>query len=573
MTIEQPKRLTYTKRDLIGLHGEVTGYMEEFIERITDASEMNDGRLFITTIEALVDNLNFSVDNTFLELLLKKSRQRKNILYIAYGMNYEPSSVSPSSVDLTFSMLSGVAGVGGEAIPIYSRVQSTSGEDFLTVEAATILEGTASISDVPAVQGIRVENEVLTNAASGSPSQRYKISNAKTPHELIEVSVDGTQWSRIKDNFTSSDEDSRHYKLEFDEDDYTWVVFSDGVNGNIPAAGVQILATYITTDAGDGNVGAGTITTVLGTIASTVGVTNTYRSSGGAVSESNESIKRNAPIYSVSGGKSVTKNDYIALAQSQAGVYKAFAESGGGARTNVYILPDGGGPASTYLKTLVQASLDDNKMEGAIPVVDGLEDAYIFISVNVILKSTNTKKERARSKIKYATIDNLVYTKLTRGRGFTVSDLSGIYENIDDGEVVDFVDFTILSRIPRVEKSNAGGPDFSGRVNITSTVGYDTYLVTAVTTTTFTVSKNSIPQSTGGTIATQYISDDLEVSFTLGEPGDLMVVGDTWVFKTSKYADNIVLDPNEIMALEKDSDLKISVFYSDEYSIKDKAAI
>jgi hypothetical protein len=169
-------------------------------------------------------------------------------------------------------------------------------------------------------------------------------------------------------------------------------------------------------------------------------------------------------------------------------------------------------------------------------------------------------------------LEALDFRELTRGRGFTVSDLSGIYENIDDGELVDFVDFVILTRIPRVQQSNASAPEIQGRVAIGSTSGYDTWLVTALTTTTFTVTKNGSPQSLTGTVATEFTSDDGEVSFTLGVAGDTLTVGDTWTWTTSKYEDNIVIDDDETMQLELDSDLVISVFYPEEYDIPTKSA-
>jgi hypothetical protein len=572
MAIQQAKRFNYTRRDLLSYHSDVSKYMQQYVTDVNDTSEMNSGRVYLTIHEGLMDNANFAVDQVFLEAQLKKARQRKNILQCSYMLDYYPSPVSAASVDLTISMLSGVAPVGGQSIPIYTRFQTTIAPiiEFLSVEAVTIPEGESSIT-VQAVQGKYVSNEVLTSSASGKPDQRYTLANAKTPHDLIEIWVDGTRWTKV-DDFASSDEDDRHFILQFDEDDYTSVIFGDDENGDAPDNGSQILANYIYTEAEDGNAVDNSIQKVVGSLASTVGSNNTYKASGGAASESNESIKLNAPANRRSYNRAVTRFDYVAEATAVAGVYKAFAIPGEGARTDIYILPEGGGIASSYLIDQVQTRLDSKALDGAIPAADTLQEAGIVIAVNVVTYENNIAKSTVKKKVIDETSANLEYTELTRGRAFTLSDLSGIYENIDNGELIDYIDFTILTRVPRIKKSNDSAPDFVGRVKITSAVGYDTYLVTAISTTQFYVSKNGTPQSTAGTVATEYTTDGGEITFTLGETGDTLTAGNTWLFKTSKYRDNIVIDSDEVMKLEKSSDLIVNVFYPGEYDIVNQAA-
>jgi hypothetical protein len=573
MSLVQAKRISYTRRDLLSIHPDVTLYIKEFVTRITDASEMNTGRLFLTIIEALVDNANFSIDQIHLEGQLDKARQRKNILRLARLVGYQPSSVSAASVDLTFTLLSGVAPVGGVSIPIDTRVQTTVAPvvEFVTTAAATILEGTSTIT-VAASQGVVVSGEVLTSAASGDPNQRYTITNPRTPHSFIEVRVDGKLWTSDTD-FADADEESEVYRLEFDEDDFTEVIFGDDEFGKTPSIGSSVIVDYIQTEAEDGNAPANTIQQVVGTLASTVGVDNDEGASGGAPSESNDSIRRQAPASFRSFLRAVTKDDYEAQSTEEAGVFKAFAIATEGARTDVFLLPEGGGVASSSLITQVQQKLNERKVEGAVAVVQSLQEAGISISVNVVAFSSKIAKATIKKKIVDETNTQLNYTKLTRGRAFTRSDLDGIYEAIDDGTLVDYVDFTILTRIPRIVKSNASAPDFVGRVQLTSLVDYDEYLVTAISTTQFSTSKNGAPQTVNGTVAVEFTTDLGEISFTLGESGDTFTVGDTWRFKTSRYVDNIVIDDEEVMTLERDSDLIVSVYFPGEYDVKTKTAV
>jgi len=572
MALVQAKRLSYTRRDLLSLHTEVSKYWKEFIPVINDTSEMNSGRVYLTIHEALLDNANFAIDQNFLETKLSTARQRKNILRIAYMLDYEPTSVSAASVDLTVSMLSGTAGAGGQAIPIYTRFRSVVSPvvEFIAIEASTIPEGESSV-EIQVVQGIRI-SRTLTTSASGSANQRYTLSNAKTPHSLVEITVDGKLWTKVQD-FSESDDESEHYKLEYDENDYTTVIFGDGEFGKVPDSGAVITSGYIQTDADDGNAPANTITKVIGSLASTIGSTNDEGASGGAVSETNESIKRNAPAVRRSYNRAVTREDYESLATAMEGVYKSFAIRGEGARTDIYLLPEGGGIASNFLISSVQTELDNKKVDGAVPAVDTLQQAGVVISVNAVTFTNRVSKSTVKAKIIAETEANLIYTELTRGRAFTRSDLSKLYENLEDGDLIDYVDYTILTRVPRVVKSNASAPDFQGRVKVFSAASYDTYLITATSTTQFTVSKNGTPQTSQGTVATEYTTSGSEITFTLGVSGDTLTAGDTWIFKTSAYVDNIVIDDNEVMQLESSSDLNVSVFFPGEYDIATKSAI
>lgn len=572
--MDQPERISYTNRDLLGLHDEVTEYIAEYIPAIEDASEMNNGRVYLTIMEALADNNNFATDQIHNETIISEARQRKNIIRRARALGYSPSPVSAASVDLTFSMLVGTAPVGGYAVPIYTRMQTTSSPtlEFLTTESGTIAEGATSVS-IPAVQGILVSGESLATSSSGELNQEYTLSNAQTPHQFVEISVDSTLWTRV-DTFASSDQDSNHYILQFDEDDFTTVIFGNGTFGKVPSGGSVITATYIYTNAEDGNVVPGSITRLLGTAASNIGVTNALRASGGAASESNDSIRQNAPAVKQSDERAVTPSDHVALAQAEGGVFRAFADDrNDGARTDVFLLPEGGGEASSFLISQVQTKLDAAKIDGSIIVVDTLKQTGVIISVNVVTKDNKTPKATVRQRVRQATLDNLDYRLLTKGRAFTRSDLSGVYEALSNRNLVDYVDFPILTRVPRVEKSNSSAPDFVGRIDVFDGVEYSEYLITATSTTEFSVSVDSAPQSTIGTVATEFTTDDGFVKFTLGETGDTLTVGNTWKFSTSRYSDNIVIGSNEVMFLERESDLEISVFFPGEYDIATKSAV
>jgi len=571
MSVIQPKRLSYTRRDILSLHDDVDLYIKQFIPRVTDVSQANTGRIFLTVVEALIDNLNFSVDQAKLESSLSDARQRKNVIKQARW--YNPTSISSATVDITFTMLTGVAAPGGYAIPIYTRLQTSTTPtlEFITSAAATILAGTTSIIQ-SAIQGYRVAGESLTAAATGSPNQIYVLANPKTPHDYIEVYVDAVLVSPMVD-FAEANSDEIVYTLRFDESDYTYVIFGDGEFGKCPPAGSAITVTYIRSEGDFGNATPNTITRVIGAVASDIGATNVYAASGGAASESNTSIKRVAPAVARSFYRAVTAPDYEVHAEAVAGVYSAFARFAEGARTDVYIMPDGGGVASAYLVNLVQADLDSRKLEGAVPIVHSLYAASVYVVVNLVTFNNRVAKSAIKKKARDGTVAALDYTRIKAGRGFTLSDLAGIYESLDNGTLIDYADFIVLTRIPRIAKSNAGAPDFQGRIVLNSLIDYDTWLITAVSANQYVIAKNGTPQTTLGTVAIEYSSDSSEVTFTLGIVGDVLTIGDTWLFSTSRYCDNLLIGDDEFMQLESEGDLVFAVFYPGEYDLKTKSAI
>lgn len=571
MSINQ-QRLSYTRRDLISLDGDIANYIKEFIPRITDTSQVNTGRVFLTANAALIDNLNMSLDQVHIETLLKQAKQRKNILEYVYTLGYTPKSVSPASVDLTFSMLSGVAPPGGQAIPIYTRCQTIANPilEILTVEATSIPEGFSSISGVSALQGIQVTAETLVVSASGNTLQSYKISNPKVVHTFVEVTVSGSIWTQV-DNFSESEYNDQHYTLSFDDEDFTYVNFGDGIFGACPPTGVAITVTYIYTSTL--NIAANQIIRVIGSLASTIGVINPIGATGGDTSESNDSMKINAPAFNRSSNRIVTSSDAVSFSKQVPGVYDAFAISSGGAKIDVYVVPSGGGAASSYLLAQVLTFLNARKMEGMRIYTHSLNAASLLMTVNVIIFNSKVQKSTVKSKVKTAITSNLSYDKLKYGRGFALSDSSGFIEEIDNKTLVDYCDFVVHSRKPTVTKSNLSAIDIRGSISVGVSSGYDTYVITAISTTQFMVSKNGIPQGGSGTVGSLYTSNNSEISFTLGIVGDTIIVGDTWLFKTSKYKDNIYLDSDEFLTLTQDSDLIINVYYPNEYSMTTQSGI
>jgi hypothetical protein len=112
---------------------------------------------------------------------------------------------------------------------------------------------------VQATQGRTITQDPL-GSSDGSADQRFETSKDYYISGSMQIWVDSVLWTLV-DDFLSSESTDRHYRIELGDDDRATVVFSDGISGKIPDAGLNnIVATYRYGANENGNVGAETIT-------------------------------------------------------------------------------------------------------------------------------------------------------------------------------------------------------------------------------------------------------------------------------------------------------------------------
>lgn len=577
----QATRLSYTKRDIDQIDTEIATYIQSFISTIKNTSTSNPGRIFLRTIAALLDKLFYSQDMKFRQSVLRTVKNLQSAQDIVELVRYYPPGVSSATVDLTYTTLAGPAGAGGISIAQYSQTATETGvvKSFITLEAASIPEGSSSIS-VSAIQGTRVVGQTLKASADGDPGEEVPFPVSKTPHDYIEVSVNGSPYTTVED-FKDSQYNDLHVVLKTDAELLTTAVFGDGEYGIQLSPGDVITATYIQSLGASGNTPAEAISVVIGSLSSTLSVTNPEAAAGGSDGDEVEDIVRKAPKYASSFARAVLDSDFEAFAEAVSGVYKAYAEPGDGAGVNLWIMPVGGGVASSAILTAVETALESVTIYGSVVSVSSLLPANIRITMNVVLQSKKVQKTVARNLI-YETISAfkangdanpdgaLYYTNLTIGRGFTFSDMSALIEALEDDELVDYVDYSVFTRYPTpVEGSPAPTVEFQGDIVPSSVADYDSWSIQAATTTTFDVFKNGLKDSTG-TVGVEHTTDDESITFTLGTSIDTFNLTDNWTFTTSAYRNNIRLSAYEFMQLAKDSDLEINIYYPGERSIGDE---
>lgn len=587
----QLERLSYTRRDLELIDAEVDRFITSFIPIIKNTGRSNVGRLWLRILEALVDKLNYAVDMRFRQSVLRTVTELQAALDIAEIVRYASAGTSSATADLTLTTLTGPAGVGGISVPQYSIFGTGAApiKQFLTIESYTIPEGASSLYPVAVIEGTRVIDQVIRASALGDPNEEITFPVSKTPHAYIEIKVDGTAFEQ-KEDLKDSEPEDRHYTLRDDADRFTTVTFGDGEYGLKLTPGSNITATYIQSLGEDGNTPAELINRVVGSLASQVSCINEEAAAGGFDGDEVEDIVRKAPLLASSARgaeaegadffRASNENDFAALAEGLVpGVFRALSSEGVGPVVNLYVLPAGGGVASSSLLSDVEDILGPRLIHGVVLNARSLLSAHILVQMNVSLLSTKVNKSVARRKIFEAisafktdgTVNSdgaLYYRNLTIGRGFALSDLGALIESIDDGDLVDFVDFVTFTRYPTpVAQNESTVVEFDGEIVPLEPADYDDWTVVSTSTTEFALLKNGLPDSYGD-IGVTHTSADGEIQFTLGKTTDTFDPGvDAWNFSTSNFRNNMKLDRFEFMELYRDSDLQITIYFPGELEI------
>jgi len=257
-----------------------------------------------------LSQLSWMLDRRISGLYFETSESRHELTRLANTNGYKVNPATSSSCTIKNECESTVA------LAIMSKGFIYSGTDGLLFETVTdysIPAGTTVFyTDVR-----EVESRELHFSSDGSINQRYALSGSSEEDKVwiarnsITVYINGLEWT--EQQFLTL-EKTNQYEISYTEDPPV-LKFGDGIVGNVPISGADIVILYSLTHGASGNINSNNITNaeseflVAGNPVDLT-VTNESNTSGGEDPESIRSIKKQAPLYIFARGACVTSSDY-----------------------------------------------------------------------------------------------------------------------------------------------------------------------------------------------------------------------------------------------------------------------
>lgn len=328
-------------------------------------------RLMIAGIFTVLNiRLNVSINQTLISTMTDRTIAEDVLALQDYRLNGK----NPASVVVTVTVDAAKTLSGPYTIDVADLMAETAGTTsspalhFEARESLTIPISTSTGDVTMYHQTTKPQTRI---GITENDVRIFRLPDLDVIRETLTLSIGGTiyypagvYFDRADDTLayaTASDPVFVHKTLS-DGSSYIILGFVDEIDGDqygqIPDAGLDILATYAV---GGGSVGntatAGLISVYVGADAGVTGITNAADATGGANQESLANAKRIAPLLSRTHDMFWDVDSGKAIAQSISGVLKAQIVVTGILEASAYVMPAGGGAASPALLASVTASL------------------------------------------------------------------------------------------------------------------------------------------------------------------------------------------------------------------------
>ena len=195
-------------------------------------------------------------------------------------------------------------------------------------------------------------------------------------------------WS-AKQDLLGSDRFATEFVVEIEKDGSSFIRFGDDICGKKPAIGFSPRAIYRTGNGKAGNVGEGTINTVVFDGAGISKVRNPLAASGGTEAETMEEVRQFAPRAFRTQQRAVTAADYVEKTELHAEVQKAAAEFyWTGSWYTVYVIIDrkDGKEIDSAFKDSIKKHLEQYRMAGYDLEIRAPRFVPLSIVINVCVK-------------------------------------------------------------------------------------------------------------------------------------------------------------------------------------------
>jgi len=469
-------QIDYTSRDFAALKADLIGLIESRTNIAWDTTDPSDlGVILVETFAYMGDVMSYYIDRAINETTVESAIQRETLLNFASLYGYKPSGPTPASVSLTFENVSD----SPIAIPIGTQVMAPLSYGpyteayFETTQAAVQLASGQTIS-LTAREGKTVntdrpdlidpgKNKPLPSSlgtSDGTANQEFLITDVGIVDDSLIVYVGQNEafaaWSYV-DSLVNQGPSSLVFTTSQNEDGSLTVIFGDGINGSIPAAGQLISALYKTSIGEAGNVVSNAITEVSfipGNIdpeaLSYLTVTNGAAAYGGANADDAAQLKNKIKAAIISRKRAVTLEDYAYLALQVAQTGKAKAVGGTYSSITIYLQPQNDGSSTpglisgnpttawTTLSGKVSSYLSDKIPVGSTVTIQPPTYVPLYVSMSVTVNSSyrNNSVKLAINKKLLNDGELFSYEQNTFGRSIAFSKVIATVASIEGVEAV-----------------------------------------------------------------------------------------------------------------------------------------
>lgn len=516
------------------------------VPEITDHSDSNPWVKAINIFAGIAEMLNYYLDVNARESFLLTAKQFRSAIKIAKFFDYRTSGALASSVDVKFYVDN--ATTQDIIIPEGTQVSTKEGVKFLTVSDVQIDIGSTEIS-VSAKQHTQVLSKTL-GTSNGSSSQSY-ILDDDVENESATIRVDTDIYAQI-DTFAEATSDSEIYISELNSDKQMIVEFGDDINGKIPPTSLVITADYYVTEGADGNVSSESITIIDSTITVpsgfTLKVNNIEGSSGGVDVDSLTTLKKKIPLFNRTKNRAVTEQDFIDITELSPGVEKGGLVYNCGKLVEIFIVPSGGGIASTQLISDTYDFVFEKKIITTNIEIKSAGQIIIQFGIN-IFALPNSQNDELEQLVKDNISEFLSSDNQTIKGKVQINDIIAVVENTTG---VDYSEFTVMKPIPYARPlNNTDLLDWDREIQDSSSTTKQ-WLIRFVSTTQFELSQDGSFLGTFNVDTQNMFSD---IVFTIN--GNY-TAGNQYEFYTYKAFGSLVLSEPSVPAADQ-TEMSINV--------------
>ena len=392
------------------------------------------------------------------EMYLDSADIRKNIVSLAKMLGYTPSSprAPRASIDIVVNDATG-SSVTMQKGTVFTTTVNKIDYQYVTNADTTIapINGVYKFENATVYEGTLVTFKYTVDV--NDSDQKFVIPSEFADTSTLKVTVQNSNTDTTQSvyalagGYNNVASDSKIYFIQEGSDNKYEIYFGDGITGKKLSDGNVVILEYIVTNAVSSN-GASKFA-LSGNIGgfTNVTITTESNSSGGAIGETNASIKFNAPLQYAAQDRAVTSTDYETLVKS---IYpNAMSVSAWGGEddetptygvVNISIKAKSGSTLTDTTKADIVTQLKPFNVASVRPVIKDPETTSVLLTSNVKYDSKATAK--TADTIKADIIDNLITYNAT-----TLQKFDSIFRYSKVTGLIDSTDDSILSNITTVK--------------------------------------------------------------------------------------------------------------------------